>query len=228
MASHGLSPPPPSSSAGRWWPGHPQQKAQPLGSRVTRMAAALHPSPACRGKLLPSPAREQLGCSDWAEMRHLLVAVGQLPLKAEAWLVPEVGPGVSPEGPAALAGPWAQAACRSGRLRALSLSCECAVARCPGPPEHGPGEGVRHSGARRSPPQRQVREPRGQLLQRPPRKGPSRAPHRAPGLGQGSQLASASSVLLLSLTHSQAGGLWASPMAPGAQAASLPTILPQP
>lgn len=62
------------------------------------------------------------------------MAVGQLPLKAEAWLVPEVGPGVSPEGPAALAGPWAQAACRSGWLRALSLSCECTVARCPGPP----------------------------------------------------------------------------------------------
>lgn len=54
--------PPPASSRAAWqWLGHPQQKAQPLGSRVTRMAVAPHPSSARQGKLLPGPAREQLG-----------------------------------------------------------------------------------------------------------------------------------------------------------------------
>lgn len=84
--------------------------------------------------------------------------------------------------------------------------------------EHGPGEGVRHSGARRSPPQRQVREPRGQLLQRPPRKGPSRAPHRCPWARSG--LPARFRLLRPSpLTHSQPGrravGLSHGPWGPG-------------
>lgn len=163
---------------------------------------------------------------------------------------------MSLDGPAALggwAGPWLRPpavrrelalgagrsltleAFRSGWLEGLSLCWLPVSVLWQGAlgllsAEHSPGEEVTHSGAHTSPPHRQEREPSGQLLQRPPRKGPSQAPDRGPWAWSGPP--APFSLLrpspLSSAARQEGCGHLPGPLGQwSAQAASLPTILPQ-